>query len=73
MSHSDESRFAVEDSHEDAVTMSAEDSHELGILDSDGGITNSFNSVLNSTFLLNNMSCYDTIKKVGSEDEIIFN
>lgn len=72
MSHSDESRFAVEDSHEDAVTMSAEDNHELGILDS-GGITNSFNSVLNSTFLLNNMGCYDTIKKIGSEDEIIFN
>ena len=72
MSHSDESRFEVEDSYEDAVTMSTEDTHELGILDS-GGITNSFNSVLNSTFLLNNMGCYDTIKKIGSEDEIIFN
>lgn len=72
MSHTDESEFSADDSHKDTVTVSEEENQGFTMLDS-GGITNNFNSVLNSTFLLNNMGCYDTIKKVGSEDEIIFN
>ena len=36
------------------------------------GITNSLNSVLGSTFILNNAGCYDIIK-VNGEEHIIFN
>lgn len=36
-------------------------------------IIGSFDSVLNDTFVLNNISSYDIIKKAGEEDEVIFN
>ena len=62
----------TEDSEHQAVKMTEEDKLTTTLVDFNSLVGDS-NSVLNSTFILNNVSSYDIIKETGKEDTVFFN
>ena len=69
---SDESSLAATCTNSDSIKESVGTEELSPVFEDSSGLTNSMNSLLCKTLILNNAGCYDTIKKNG-EEYIVYN